>query len=196
MSEDVFDNREDTVRSLNRMVARQVIEANTKSTDSITDASHVRITSSGWYYARYLVNSFAYLDLVLQDTPLDDLDVEQYLRKAVYRVDNLSDSEEQKVARMQVRFGRVRKVLEYLADQERAEQRQFDLERRGGIWVEPFVLRIAERIGEEIAWIERRVKENRERFAEEVSMRTEIDELDQLDVTERDDDETTERNRV
>lgn len=131
MSEDVFDNREDTVRSLNRLVARQLIEANTKSTDSITDASHVRVTSSGWYYSRYLVRSFAYLDLVLQDTPMNDPNVEHALRKAVYDVDNLSDWDEQKLPRMQVRFDRVRKFLEYLSEEEEVEQTQFQLSHPG-----------------------------------------------------------------
>jgi hypothetical protein len=40
-SEDVFDNREDVIRSLNRLVAKQLVEANTKSTESINGASHI-----------------------------------------------------------------------------------------------------------------------------------------------------------
>jgi hypothetical protein len=191
MSEDVFDNREDTVRSLNRLVARQLIEANTKSTDSITDASHVRVTSSGWYYSRYLVRSFAYLDLVLQDTPMNDPNVEHALRKAVYDVDNLSDWDEQKLPRMQVRFDRVRKFLEYLSEEEEVEQTQFQLSTLGGIWAEPFVPGIAERIEDEIAWIERRLRENRERFVEDIQMRAEADEPDPLDIPETDDEGST-----
>jgi len=55
---------------MNRLVSRQLIEVNTRSTDDIHGAAFVRITSSGWYYLRLLANSFSYLDLVLQDTPI------------------------------------------------------------------------------------------------------------------------------
>ena len=168
MSEDVFDNREDVVRTLNRLVVRQLIESNTKSTDTITGASHIRITSAGWYYARYLVQSFSYVDLVLQDTPLDDAGVEAELRAAVEEVDNLSDREDAKLARMAVRFRRVRSFLRYLRAQEEREHIEFSLPKRGGIWAAPIVPAIQERIEEEISYIERRLRENRERFAEEL----------------------------
>jgi hypothetical protein len=45
--EDVFDNREDLIRSMNRLVERQLVETNTRSTDTILGASHVRVTSAG-----------------------------------------------------------------------------------------------------------------------------------------------------
>jgi hypothetical protein len=169
-SEDIFDNREDVVRTLNRLVVRQLVEANTKSTDNIAGASHVRITSAGWYYARYLVGSFSYLDLVLQDTPLNDSDVEQQLRNAVEEVDNLSDREDEKLNRMQVRFRRVRTFLAYLRAEEDWEQSEFDLSVRGGIWADPFIPAIQKGFEKEIAHIERRLLENRERFAEELAV--------------------------
>ena len=122
MSEDVFDNREDCVRTLNRLVGRQLIETNTRSTDSITGASHVRVTSSGWYYARYLTRAFSYTDLVLQDTPIDSSGVEQELRAFVHEVDNLSDRQEEKRTRMEVRFKRVRLFLDYLQREEDRER--------------------------------------------------------------------------
>jgi hypothetical protein len=168
MSEDLFDNREDVVRTLNRLVVRQLIEANTKSTDSIAGASHIRITSAGWYYARYLVRSFSYLDLVLEDTPLNDPAVEERLRGDVEEVDNLSDREDEKLNRMQVRFRRVRTFLMYLRYEEDREQSEFEVSLRGGIWAEPFTPAIQEEIEKEIAYIERRLRENRERFAEEL----------------------------
>jgi hypothetical protein len=101
--EDVFDNREDLLRILNRLITRQLVETNTRSTESIEGASHIRITSAGWYYVRYLVPSFAYLDLVLQDTPLDDRAVERHLRESVDLVDHLSAREEEKLQRMNIR---------------------------------------------------------------------------------------------
>ncbi len=68
--ENVFNNRGDVVAALNRLTKRQLIEANTRSTETIAGASHVRVTSAGWYYVFFLAKKFAYLDLVLQDTPL------------------------------------------------------------------------------------------------------------------------------
>jgi pyruvate/2-oxoacid:ferredoxin oxidoreductase beta subunit len=62
-----------------------LIEANTKSTDSIRRASHVRVTSAGWYYSSFLVKAFSYPDLVFQDTPIDDPAIEQTLRGYVQK---------------------------------------------------------------------------------------------------------------
>jgi hypothetical protein len=169
MSEDVFDNREDVVRTLNRLVVRQLIESNTKSVETITGASHVRITSAGWYYARYLVRSFSYLDLVLQDTPVDDPNVEARLRAAVEEVGNLADREDEKLVRMQVRFRRVRDFVQYLRAQEEIERAEFSLAKRGGIWADPIMPAIEQRIEEEVTYIERRLLENRERFAEDLT---------------------------
>jgi hypothetical protein len=59
--EDHFDNRQDLVSTLDRLVTRQLVEANTRSTETIHGASHVRSTPAGWYYVNYLVRSFAYL---------------------------------------------------------------------------------------------------------------------------------------
>ena len=186
MSEDVFDNREDVLRSLNRLVAKQLIEANTKSTESISGASHVRVTSAAWYYSSYLVKSFAYLDLVLQDTPLDDAQVEQTLRAYVQQVDNLSDREDQKLDRMFVRFSRVRSFLDYLWKEEQREQKQLDLQLRGGIWADAIIPPIREQIEREIAWILRRLQENRERYAEDIRIESDKQDLDLPDTNNED----------
>jgi hypothetical protein len=167
-SEDVFDNSEDVLRTLNRLIERQLIEANTRSIESICGASHVRVTSAGWYYSRFLMNSFSYLDLVLQDTPLNDGAVEERLREFVHQVDNLGDREDERLARMGVRFERVRVFLEYLEQEEEREAQEFDLARSGGIWAEPFVPAIRETIEGQIEWIERRLRENRERIVDDI----------------------------
>jgi hypothetical protein len=85
----------------------------------------------------------------------------------VYQVDNLGDREEEKLTRMQVRFDRVAKFVDYLVREEESEAKEFDLSRRGGIWAEPFAPAIKEDIEQEIAWIERRLRENRERFGDD-----------------------------
>jgi hypothetical protein len=187
LSEDVFDNREDVLRSLNRLVARQLIEANTKSTESIGGASHVRVTSAGWYFSTFLVRSFAFLDLVMQDTPLNDPLVESKLRSYVQQVDNLSDREDQKLERMQVRFNRVRTFLDYLDGEESREQKQFELPKRGGIWADAFVPSIKEKVEPQIAWIKRRLEENRESYVEDI--RIELDDQHEDMLYESDDNE-------
>lgn len=188
MSEDTFDNREDVLRSLNRLVSKQLVEVNTKSTESISGASHVRTTSAGWYYSKYLVKAFSYLDLVLQDTPLDDSEVESKLREHVHEVDNLSDREDQKLERMSVRFARVRTFIDYLLKEEQREQKEFDLERRADVWAEPFVPAIIEQVEREIAWIAKRLRENRERYVEDIRFAPDEEDIEFAD--EGDDDGT------
>lgn len=182
MSEDIFDNREDLLRALNRLISRQLIESNTKSTDTISGASHVRVTSGGWYYSRFLVKSFSYLDLVLQDTPLDDAAVERKLREYVDKVDNLSDREDQKLERVEIRFSRVREFLDYLQREEEREQKEFDLARRAEIWSEPFVPKIRSQVEQEIGWIERRLRENREKYAQDIKFESDADETVIMDI--------------
>jgi hypothetical protein len=129
------------------------------------------------------------LDLVLQDTPLNEAAVERKLRSYVDQVDNLSDREDQKLERMQVRFTRVREFLDYLQREERREGTEFDLAKRGGIWATPFVPVIRRQIEREIAWIERRVKENRERIADDIRFEADADEPSVIDLAEAETDD-------
>ncbi len=81
----------------------------------------MRVTSAAWYYSRFLVKSFAYLDLVLQDRPINSGSVVRNLKSQVEEVDNLPDREDQKLDRMAVRFARVREFLDYLQREEEGE---------------------------------------------------------------------------
>ncbi len=158
---DTFDNVQDVTTTLNRLVASQLIEANTRSLTSVLGASHVRVTAAGWYYARHLAHKFAYLDLVLQDTPLDDSQLERTLRQSVYEVNNLGDRETDKEERMRVRFNRTQIFIDYLKAQEREEFKRFDM----GRLPQPFCTSVVEvmqkRFFDERAYIERRLKEGR-----------------------------------
>lgn len=169
-SEDLFDNREDFFRSLNRLLNRQLVEVNTRSTESITGASHVRLTSAGWYYLFYLVKSFAYLDLVLQDTPLNDEATANSLTDLMMQVDNLDEGGGSKIERTQIRFNRVRQFLDYLADEESREDALYGLSVKGDVWREPFMPELRTQIEREIAWIERRLRENREKFDDDLAI--------------------------
>lgn len=170
MFEDVFDNREDFVRIANRLVERQLIEVDTRSTKSIEGATHVRATSAGWYYSRHLVRSFAYLDLVLQDTPLNDAGVERLLRESVYQVDNLSGRDEDRVVRTEARFKRVEAFLDYMQQEEDRELAEFGLARLKGELATRFVDVIAKDYAQQREWIRRRIAENRERYREDLSV--------------------------
>jgi hypothetical protein len=167
MFEDVFDAREDFTRTANRLVERQLVEVDTRSTKTIDGATHVRATSSGWYYARYLTFSFAYLDLVLQDTPMNDAGVERLLRDSVDQVDNLGGREEDKAPRTEVRFNRVSAFLDYLAREEEDERKRFGLDRIAGLLGKSFVTSIRDEFDREREWIRRRIQENRERYLED-----------------------------
>ncbi|HEX8107634.1 MAG TPA: hypothetical protein VF516_07880 [Kofleriaceae bacterium] len=165
--EEVFDAREDFIRTLERLVSRQLVETNTRSTEGVLGASHVRATSAGWYFSRHLRQRFPYLDLVLQDTPIASSSVERSLRDLVEQVDNLGDREEQKIERLGIRFRRVKTFLEYLEDEERAEAKRYSLSGRIDILSERIVKPMADALEEEREWILTRVRENRERYADE-----------------------------
>jgi len=167
MMEDIFDNMKDVTFALDRLVRGQLTEVNTRSTETVLGASHIRVTSAGWYYLRYLVHDFPYLDLVLQDTPLDDAGLEKELRDAVYAVDNLADREDQKMERMAVRFDRAEKFIGYLAHQERAETERFGLDSVSGVLARPITSRIRNQFATQKLYIEQKLAEQRRRYAAE-----------------------------
>ncbi len=168
--EDVFDNADDVLTTLTRLVQRQLVEVNTRSTETIAGATHVRATSSGWYYVRQLITSFAYLDLVLQDTPFSNAGTESELRRKVSLVDNLGDKDEDKLDRLKVRFDRVELFLEYLEKEEDAEVRGFGLERRTDSLATRYVPAIRGSFQKQKDWIVERMSQNREETLWEVDV--------------------------
>ena len=179
--EDVFDNREDFVRSMNRLVQRQLVEVNTRSTEGIQGASHARVTSSGWYYAQHLVGSFCYLDLVLQDTPVNSEHLAKELRDSVKWVDNLYDSEDQKIERVQSRFARVEKFLDYLEAEEDEDFRRFELGRLNSLLSQRITAPLRTDFQRQKEWITRRLAENREKIMDEPFFRLSEEDVNILD---------------
>jgi len=165
--EDIFNNREDCIRSANRLIEKQLVEVNTKSPENIFGASHVRITSAGWYYYRFLVNSFCYLDLILQDTPINDVDVRDDLCRSVQDVDNLYDREDQKIERVTTRFSRVEKFLTYLELEEIQEFDKYSLGVIDSIFKEKFVAKISKEYVRERDSIFERIQKNHEKYEQE-----------------------------
>ncbi len=122
--ENSFDNLDDVIRTAERLVRWRLIEVNTKSQESLQDVTHVMITGAGDYYLKYLVNKFCYLDLILQDTPLNDGALRDELALFMKKVDNLTGRDEDKYQRTLVRFERVDLFLKYLKEQEDLERAQ------------------------------------------------------------------------
>lgn len=165
--EQVFDNEDDFISTINRLVRRHLVETNTRSTESVEGAGYVRVTSAGWYYIRYLARTFAYLDLVLQDTPLNDEATVRLLKDSVHQVNNLGDNEEDKLERVRTRFSRVWRFLDYLQKEEEAERKEFGLDRLSSPLARRIMNGIRDSFKEEQDWIDYRIRENRERYREE-----------------------------
>ena len=72
--DDIFHNSNDVRKNIIKLVGlnRQLIELDTRITDSLEGSSYLRITPSGQFYLDNLLRKFPYLDLVWQDTPLNN----------------------------------------------------------------------------------------------------------------------------
>jgi hypothetical protein len=114
--------------------------------------------------------------LVLQDTPLDDPDIERYFRDSVYKVDNLSDREDLKIQRINARCERVDRFIDYLVTQETAERKEFALNTYSHPLADPIMPFIRGEYQGEKQWIQRRLAENRERFEDDVPFNYDKDE--------------------
>src|ERR1035441_10543934 len=158
---DIFDNEKDLAITLDRLLTKQLVEVNTRSTESVVGSSHIRITSAGWYYAGFFVERFVYLDLVLQDTPLNDASLEKLLRESVYQVDNLSGRDEEKRERVRVRLNRVQHFLEYLDHEEMGERDHFGLEMFKGPLSTKFMPRTIEWFEKDRIYLEQRLAAGR-----------------------------------
>ena len=141
--EETFDNFDDVVNSLNRMTRFQLVELNDKSTETIKNASHARISNAGRYYLNYLTNSFCYLDLILQDTPLASSYVQNRLFASIMEVDNLYDKEEEKLKRTQARFERVETFIDYLKEEEEKEFKHYEIGNAYSTFNNKFAYKIA-----------------------------------------------------
>jgi pyruvate-formate lyase-activating enzyme len=103
----------------------------------------VRINASGAYYWRYLVRSFAYIDLVFVDTPIAN-------HSLVRRLETMAEMSD-----LTVRIERVRAFLSYLGRKE-AEDLATSAE-RAGPFQEPLVEQILRQIEAEIRVISKKV---------------------------------------
>lgn len=159
---DVFDNESDLKQSILRLIDKQLVQLDTRSTKSMDNASYIRITSAGWYYFKYLVRSFPYLDQVFQDTPFDEEQIAKDLKQYIVDFDKLPDMQENMLQRLKIRFERVDMFISYLIAEEEREFEAFNLAQISGILGQTIVPAIKEQYENEKAWIIRRVSERLE----------------------------------
>jgi hypothetical protein len=181
--DNTFNNIEDVIKTMNRLLTKQLVEVNTRSQENIIGATHLRITSSGWYYIKYLINSFCYLDLVLQDTPVNSNDVVSRLQQSIISVNNLSGREEEKEQRMEERFRRVQIFLEYLKNEEMDEAKRFNLSNNSGTDFPNIMNDIITRYSSQKDYILNKIRQNIESYTEDKVV-IELSDFDEISNTE------------
>lgn len=160
---DIFDNEQDLNRAINHLLRKQLIQLNTRSLDSTKNATHIRLSSAGWFYFKFLVRAFAYLDLVFQDTPIDDRDAVNKLKQLIIDVDEIAEKQEFMSERMELRFERVEIFLSYLLKQEQKEHEKFSLKQHSGALSQEFMPNIIVQYEKERDWIKSRISEKAEK---------------------------------
>lgn len=115
--EDIFHNENDVIKTILKFISlnRQLVELDTRMTESIEGSSYVRITPAGLFYHDQLYKEFPYLDLIWQDTPINDSVISQELAKLIHVTD------------MEERFKRVSLFLDYLDREEACEIEHFGI---------------------------------------------------------------------
>lgn len=155
---DIFNNEQDLNRALTKLLIKQLIQLDTRSTESLKGANYIKISSAGWWYYKYLANTFAYLDLVFVDTPFNDHSVAEYLHKSIIELDEFSDKYENVNEKLDLRFKRVDTFLEYLNKEEEKEFVTFELNTKG-IFTKKFIPEIIENYQREKEFIQTKIKE-------------------------------------
>jgi hypothetical protein len=95
--------------SILQMARNGLVILNTRSKKDLSGASHFKITECGTYFLHLLIRRFSYIDLVLADTPIADIDSAMAIR-------HLLPSRE-----LNDRFKRTERFLNYLAKMEELE---------------------------------------------------------------------------
>jgi KaiC/GvpD/RAD55 family RecA-like ATPase len=102
-------SREAIEDALLQMAKNGLVTLNTRSKDDLAGASHFKITECGVYFLHVLIARFSYVDLVLADTPIADVDLALAIRHLLPSRD------------LNNRFDRTERFLRYLAKMEHLE---------------------------------------------------------------------------
>ena len=148
---DLFGNEEDCRETIKKLIAleKQLVELDSRKTDSLDGASEIRITTSGTYYIDYLIQSFSYLDLVWHDTPFTERGFADNMSTKFTTTD------------IKERFARVEQFLGYLIQQENNEIKEYNLKSEPGAFWGPFMPQISGQIRREKAYIIKKALKNK-----------------------------------
>lgn len=135
-----FGTADDLITRGSELLSRGLVESEPPRITSLEQTDALHITASGEYYWKYLVRSFAYLDLVYLDTPLTDKDTSRQLVKLSngWMLDN--------------RFERVKLFLDFLSNSESREQHQ--IQKSDSPFATPVMPDIIQQINSEIKLIQ------------------------------------------
>ena len=111
LAEDVLINPKAVEECLVRLARYGLVLLDTRSRETLDHASAFKITECGDYYLGVLLFRFAYVDLIISDTPIADPDLVSYLRRIISSKD------------MNDRFDRTRRFLDYLHHMEWQEMK-------------------------------------------------------------------------
>lgn len=136
-----FGRAEDFVSRGEELLARGLLESEPPKATKLLKSDALRISASGLYYYKYLIRSFAYIDLVLVDTPIESKELA--IRLATLAQANKGD--------FTARFERVRLFLKFLEEVEAAELHPALAD---GPYAEPLMWSVIEQVESEISVIE------------------------------------------
>lgn len=135
-----FGRAEDFIARGDELVARGLLESEPPRVRRVQHADALRISASGLYYFKYLIRSFAYVDLMFVDTPVAD-------RELATRLAGLAQSPKGDFA---ARFERVEAFLDFMSQEEQAELHPALVD---GPYAEPLMWSIIEQVDSEIGLI-------------------------------------------
>jgi len=115
-AESIGINKKAVEDSLRKLSHYGLVEYDNQNKDGFDTARYVRINPTGVYYLENLAGSFAYLDLVFQDTPICHAETLNELRAAL-NYDDIPNKKE----RMEARIERTGTFLKYLQQMENDE---------------------------------------------------------------------------
>lgn len=104
-----FGSADDLDQTVTHLIRKDLIESEPPRASDLARLEAVKVAAAGSYYLRWLSRSFAYLDLVIYDTPLESGSIATYL-SSVARSRDLT-----------IRVARLERVLTYLVDSEHQE---------------------------------------------------------------------------
>jgi len=108
---DSFGTAEDLAETSSKLLLGGLLESEPPRLTSLTETDALRITATGAYYWSFLVRSFAYIDLVLVDTPSTD----EPLARELARLSELRKEDHSLANFTNFRIQRVESFLNYIS---------------------------------------------------------------------------------